>query len=197
MTGQLDDAALDILFRAARTHVRWQDKPVPDALLHQLYDLPKMAPTSANCSPARFLFVASDEAKEKLRPHLNDGNVDQTMSAPVTAIIGFDTRFHEHLGKLYPHTDARSWFEGNAPLIEETARRNGSLHGAYMILAARALGLDCGPMSGFDVAGLNAAFFADGRVQANFLCNLGYGQDTAYLHARSPRFDFDEACQIL
>ena len=156
-----------------------------------------MAPTSANCSPARFLFVASDEAKEKLRPHLNDGNVDQTMSAPVTAIIGFDTRFHEHLEKLYPHTDARSWFEGNAPLIEETARRNGSLQGAYMILAARALGLDCGPMSGFDVAGLNAAFFADGRVQANFLCNLGYGQDTAYLHARSPRFDFDEACQIL
>lgn len=191
----LDSAALDLLFRQARTHNGWQDRPVPEALLRELWDLVKWGPTSANCLPARLVFVVSPEAKEKLRPCLMEANVAKTMAAPATAIIGYDLDFPDSLPKLFPHTDARSWFVGNAALIEATAFRNSSLQGAYFMLAARALGLDCGPMSGFDAAKVEAAFFPGGRVKANFLCNIGYG-DPAQLFPRSPRLDFDEACRI-
>ncbi|MFQ5468173.1 MAG: malonic semialdehyde reductase, partial [Kiloniellaceae bacterium] len=150
MSKILNDEGLDLLFRAARTHSHWRDEEVGDVLLEAIYDLAKMAPTSANCSPMRVVFVRSPAAKARLRPSLAEGNVDKTMAAPVTAVIGYDTRFHAHLPRLYPHADARAWFEGNEALIQETAFRNGSLQGAYFMLAARALGLDCGPMSGFD-----------------------------------------------
>ena len=196
MSRTLDDEALDILFRAARTHNAWQDRPVEDDVLRALFDLLKMAPTSANCSPARFLFVKSDAAKERLRPALSEGNVDKTMAAPVTAIVGYDLEFHEKLPQLFPHTDARSWFAGKPDAIATTAFRNGTLQGAYMILAARSVGLDCGPMSGFNNDKVDAAFFPGGQTKSNFLCNLGYG-DPSVLHPRSPRFAFDEACEIL
>lgn len=196
MSEILSDSGLDLLFREARTHNGWQDKEVSDVLLQAVFDLAKMGPTSANCSPMRVLYLKSPEAKEKLRPALIEGNVEKTMAAPVVAVIGHDLEFHEHLPKLFPHTDARAWFLGNDPLIETTAFRNGSLQGAYFILAARALGLDCGPMSGFDNAQVDAAFFADGKVKSNFLCNLGYG-DPSKLFPRSPRFAFDEVCKIL
>lgn len=192
----LSDEALDTIFRAARTHSYWRDDEVGDVLLEAIYDLAKMGPTSANCSPMRVVFVRSGAAKERLRPALAEGNAGKTMAAPVTAIIGYDTQFHEHLPKLFPQTDARSWFEGKAALIEETAFRNGSLAGAYFMLAARALGLDCGPMSGFDKSMIDTAFFPGGRIKSNFLCNLGHG-DPEKLHPRSPRLDFDEACQIV
>ena len=196
MSDILSDSGLDLLFREARTHNGWQDKEVSDVLLQAVFDLAKMGPTSANCSPMRVLYLKSPEAKEKLRPALIEGNVEKTMAAPVVAVIGHDLEFYEHLPKLFPHTDARAWFLGNDPLIETTAFRNGSLQGAYFILAARALGLDCGPMSGFDNAQVDAAFFADGKVKSNFLCNLGYG-DPSKLFPRSPRFAFDEVCKIL
>lgn len=196
MSEILSDSGLDLLFREARTHNGWQDKEVSDVLLQAVFDLAKMGPTSANCSPMRVLYLKSPEAKEKLRPALIEGNVEKTMAAPVVAVIGHDLEFYEHLPKLFPHTDARAWFLGNDPLIETTAFRNGSLQGAYFILAARALGLDCGPMSGFDNAQVDAAFFADGKVKSNFLCNLGYG-DPSKLFPRSPRFAFDEVCKIL
>jgi 3-hydroxypropanoate dehydrogenase len=192
----LSDEGLDLIFRAARTHRAWRDGEVSDVLLEAIYDLAKLAPTSGNCSPMRLVFVRSKAAKERLRPALDKGNVGQTMSAPVTAIIGYDMEFYEKLPKLAPHVDARSWFVGNAPLIAETAFRNGSLGGAYFILAARALGLDCGPMSGFDNAKVDAAFFPDGLIKSNFLCNLGYGNPDK-LHPRAPRLDFAEACQIV
>ena len=191
----LDQHALDLLFYNARTYNHWQDKTVDDAVLHKLFDAMKMAPTSANCSPARLIFVKSDAGKEKLKPCLAEGNVDKTMAAPVCVIIGHDMEFYEQLPKLFPHTDARSWFAGKPAAIEETAFRNGSLQGAYLIMAARALRLDCGPMSGFDKGKVDAAFFAGTTVKSNFLCNLGYGDDKD-LFPRSPRFDFDEACQI-
>ena len=193
---QIDESAFDILFRDARTFNNWQDKDVPDDLLHKLHDILKFGPTSANCSPMRVKFVKSDAAKERLKPHLAEGNVDKTMSAPVVAIIGQDMEFYEELPKLFPHTDAKSWFVGNDDLIEETAFRNSSLQGAYLILAARGLGLDCGPMSGFDKGGVKKEFFADNAVEPNFLCNLGYG-DPEGLFPRSPRFSFDEANEIL
>ncbi len=196
MTKILDDSTLDALFRAARTHNRWQAKPVSDTLLQAVWELAKMPPTSANCSPARILFVKSPEAKERLKPALSDGNRDKTMQAPVTAIIGYDLEFYEKLPFLFPHADARSWFAGKPDHILTTAFRNGSLQGAYLIMAARALGLDCGPMSGFDNAMVDAAFFPDGKIKSNFLCNLGYG-DPAGVMTRSPRFAFDEACRIL
>lgn len=192
----LNDAGLDLLFRQARTYNAWRDKDVSDVLLQAIYDLTKMAPTSANCSPMRVLFLRSKEAKEKLRPALMEGNVAKTMAAPVTAVVAHDMDFHERLPKLFPHTDARSWFVGNESLIEETATRNGTLQGAYLIMAARALGLDCGPMSGFDRDLVDRTFFPDGRVRSNFLCNLGHG-DEAGLPPRSPRFDFDDACRVL
>ena len=196
MTGPLPDTSLAQLFHDARTHNAWLDKDVPDSLLHEIVDLLKLAPTSANCSPARFVFVKSHEAKERLKPFLSDGNRDKTMKAPVCAIIGYDLDFYEHLPKLFPHTDARSWFAGKPEKIAETAFRNGTLQGAYFIMAARALGLDCGPMSGFDNAGVDRAFFGGTKVKSNFLCNLGYGDATA-LNPRSPRFAFDEMARIL
>jgi 3-hydroxypropanoate dehydrogenase len=191
----LPASALDQLFRTARTHNAWQAKPVDDALLRELVDLVKYGPTSANASPARFVFVKSPEAKAKLRPALSEGNLEKTMAAPVTVIVGMDLAFYEHLPRLFPHADARSWFAGNPALIEATAFRNGSLQGAYLILAARALGLDAGPMSGFDAAAVDAAFFAGTSIKANFLVNLGYG-DPQGLFPRSPRFDFDDIARI-
>jgi 3-hydroxypropanoate dehydrogenase len=196
LTERIKDTCLDQIFREARTHNAWLDKDVPDALLHELVDLAKLGPTSANCSPARILFVKSQAAKEKLKPHLSEGNRDKTMKAPVCAIIGYDLDFYEHLPKLFPHTDARSWFAGDEQKIFDTAFRNGTLQGAYLIVAARALGLDCGPMSGFDSKGVDRDFFAGTNTRSNFLCNLGYG-DGAKLLPRSPRFAFDEMARIL
>ena len=193
---QLDDRSLDIIFRSARTHNAWLDKPVSDTLIHQIYDLMKWAPTSANSSPARFVFVRSPAAKERLLPAVAPGNLDKTRAAPVTVIIAHDSEFHEKLPKLFPQADARSWFAGNQPLIDTTAFRNGTLQGAYLILAARALGLDAGPMSGFDNAKVDREFFPDGKVKSNFLVNLGYG-DPAKLFPRNPRLSFAEAALIL
>ena len=196
MTGKLPDTCLDQIFREARTHNAWRDQDVPDALLQAIVDLLKLGPTSANCSPARFLFVKSREAKERLKPHLSEGNRDKTMKAPVCTIIGYDLDFYLHLPKLFPHTDAKSWFEGKKEKIAETAFRNGTLQGAYLIMAARALGLDCGPMSGFDNQGVDREFFAGTQVKSNFLCNLAYGDPTG-LFPRSPRFSFDEMARII
>jgi 3-hydroxypropanoate dehydrogenase len=192
----LDDAALDTLFRTARTHNAWQKKSVSDALLQAVWELAKMGPTSANCSPMRILFVRSAEAKARLVPLLLEGNRAKTLQAPVTAIIGYDLEFHDKLPRLFPHTDARAWFVGKPELIATTAFRNGTLQGAYLIMAARALGLDCGPMSGFDNDAVDAAFFPGGTVKSNFLCSLGYG-DPAGMLPRHPRLAFDEACKII
>jgi 3-hydroxypropanoate dehydrogenase len=192
----INDAALDQLYRQARTHRSWTGEPVSDVVLQAAYDLARMAPTSGNCCPMRVLFLRSREAKERLKPALSAGNLVQTMSAPVTAIIGYDLQFYDFLPRLYAAADARRWFVGDEALIRETAFRNGSLQGAYFILAARAVGLDCGPMSGFDNAKVDAEFFADGRIQSNFLCNLGYG-DGGRMRPRDARLEFDEACKIL
>jgi 3-hydroxypropanoate dehydrogenase len=199
MPPALDAATLDQLFRSARTYrgsaEAWLDAPVSDGLLREVYDLARMGPTSANTCPARFVFVRTPEAKAKLREALDEGNVAQTMAAPVTVIVGSDFEFYEKLPQLFPHTDARSWFVGKPALIESTAFRNATLQGAYLILAARALGLDCGPMSGFDAGKLDAAFFAGTSVRSNFLINLGHGNPAAPA-PRSPRLAFDEACRI-
>jgi 3-hydroxypropanoate dehydrogenase len=195
--GALDDAGLDLIFRAARTQNSWKPEAVADELLRRVYDLAKMGPTSANCSPARFVFVISQDAKKRLRPLLLPRNMDKTMAAPITAVVGYDTRFYELLPELFPHSPtARSWFEGNEALAEETAFRNSSLQGAYLMIAARSLGLDCGPMSGFDKAKVNALYWPDGRIKANFLCNIGYGDD-AKLFTRSPRLPFETACKVV
>lgn len=210
MSKTLNPEGLDLLFREARTHNGWLAEPVSDETLRQLYGLMKWGPTSANCSPARILFLRTPEARQRLLPALSAGNVDKTMSAPVTAIIGYDGRFYEHLPKLFPHADARSWFVNTPELAEVTARRNSSLQGAYLMLAARSLGLDCGPMSGFNqakvdheffpataaVGAIDQEYFPDSHIKTNFLCNLGYG-DSAKLFPRSPRLDFDEACKLL
>jgi len=195
LSGKLPAACLDQLFRNARTHNSLIGE-VPDALLHELVDLLKLGPTSANCSPARLLFVKSREAKERLKPHLTEGNRDKTMKAPVCTIIGYDLDFYLYLPNLFPHTNARSWFEGDEPKIFDTAFRNGTLQGAYLIMAARALGLDTGPMSGFDNAGVDREFLAGTNIKSNFLCNLGHG-DGEKLFARSPRFSFDEMAKII
>ena len=195
MSQSLDQAALSQLFIDARTHNGWQDREVSDATIHQLYDLLKMPPTAANTNPGRFIFVRSAEAKEKLKPALSAGNLEKTMKAPLTVIVAQDMAFYEQLTKLYPQTDARSWFAGNEEAISSTAARNSSLQGAYLILAARALGLDTGPMSGFDNALVDTAFFADTPWKSNFLVNLGYG-DVEKLRPRNPRLDFAEACRI-
>lgn len=196
--GGVDDAALSTLFLDARTHARWTSRPVADETLQRAYELARMAPTAVNCQPLRVVFLRSAEARERLRPTLAPGNVDKTMSAPVTAILAWDTQFYEWLPKLFPHVDARAWYFGDdkAALAHETAFRSACLQAAYFILAARALGLDCGPMSGFDNTAVDREFFADGRFRSNFLCNLGYG-DASALHPRSPRLDFNEACKIL
>jgi 3-hydroxypropanoate dehydrogenase len=193
---RLSDAALDQVFREARTHTAWLPAPVPVQLIQDVYELARLGPTSANTSPARFVILTSREAKERLKPALAEGNVQKTMAAPVTVIVAWDTEFYEKLPKLFPQADARSWFAGNKALSDATAFRNGSLQGAYFILAARALGLDCGPMSGFDADKINAEFFPDGKWKVNFLCNLGYG-DGAKIYPRNPRLEFDEACQVL
>ncbi len=196
MTTRLDTATLNQLFFDARSHNAWQPRDVTDGTLRELVDLMKWAPTSANCSPARIVFVKSAEAKARLKPLLMDGNVEKTMAAPVTAIIGHDLKFYDHLPKLFPHADARSWFAGNDDFANTSAFRNGTLQGGYFILAARALGLDCGPMSGFNNAGVDAEFFGGTDVTSNFLCNLGTG-DPAGLFPRSPRFAFDEIAKII
>lgn len=192
----INDEAMDIIFREARTRNGWEDREVSSALMQAVFDLMKWAPTSANCFPARFIFVSSDEAKARLKPHLMEGNVEKTMSAPCCVIIGYDMAFYEKLPTLFPHDDARSWFVGNNDLIEQTAFRNGALQGAYFMIAARALGLDCGPMSGFDQEAVTKEFFAGTTCRADFLCNIGYGTDEN-LFARSPRPDFAEMCSVV
>lgn len=196
MSDVLADAALDQLFRTARTQNAFQDRPVEDSQLRALYDLLKWGPTAANSTPARFVFVKSAEAKQKLAPALSEGNLAKTLAAPVTVIVGYDEDFHEKLPYLFPHTDAKSWFDGPREGRHEAAFRNGSLQGAYLMLAARALGLDAGPMSGFDNAKVDAAFFAGTAIKSNFLINLGYG-DPSGVFPRLPRLSFDEAARIV
>ena len=197
MSKVVSEESLAVLFREARTHSAWLDRPVDEALLRRVYDLAKMGPTSANMCPMRIVFVKSREGKERLKPALDAGNVDKTMKAPVTAIIGMDVHFYEKLPQLFPNVDARAWFKDlPAPVLEYIALRNSSLQGAYFMLAARALGLDCGPMSGFNNGKVDEAFFAGTTVKSNFLCNLGYG-DPAKLFPRLPRLAFEEACSLL
>ena len=206
---KLEEEALDLIFRNARTYNGWLDKPVTDDLLREMYEVMKWGPTSANSTPARFLFLRTKEARERLRAALSPGNVDKTMAAPVTVIVAYDTKFHEKLPRLFPHNPKMSqFFAGNAQFAEVTAMRNSTLQGAYMIVAARSLGLDCGPMSGFDNAKVDEEFFSGqrgdcpeeffpaGSVKSNFLCNLGYG-DPATLFPRSPRLEFNEACCLI
>ncbi|MDQ7997365.1 MAG: malonic semialdehyde reductase [Luteibacter sp.] len=196
MSAPLSDASLDQLFLTARTYNAWLPKEVTDEQIHRLYELAKFGPTAANSSPMRVIFIKSQDAKARLKPYLAENNAEKTMSAPVTAIVATDFAFYEHLPKLFPHADARSWFVGNEDLIQSSGSRNGSLQGAYLIMAARALGLDCGPMSGFDQAGVDAEFFAGSQVKSNFLINIGYGDPDKNLFGRLPRLDFDEAAQI-
>lgn len=194
--GTLDDDGLDLIFREARSHNRWRDEAVSEADLQAIHDLARMGPTTANSCPARFVFVRSDAGKARLRPHLSAGNVEKVMSAPVTAIIAHDLAFYDHLPKLFPHEDARPWFAGKEEHIRLTALRNGTLQGAYLLIAARALGFDCGPMSGFDNAGVDAEFFADTTYRSNFLCCIGRG-DPEGIFPRHPRFAFDDVCQVV
>lgn len=191
----LNDDAMDQLLCKAHTAQKWTDRPVDEATLRALYDLVRWGPTSANCSPARYVFITSDEAKTRLGPCLAEVNLESTLAAPVTVLIGYDMQFYDLLPKLFPLApDAKTWFTGSEKLIHDTAFRNSTLQGGYFILAARALGLDCGPMSGFDNEAVNAEFFPDGRVKSNFLCCLGYADQSANL-PRAPRLEFDEACQ--
>lgn len=191
-----DDKSLDVIFRNARSHSFWQEKPVEDALLQQIYDLMKWGPTAANSCPLRIVFVKSKEAKEKFKPCLDAGNVNKVMTSPVTAILGMDMEFYEHMGKLFPHNaGARGWYAGKPDVIHATAFRNSSLQGAYFMLAARGLGLDCGPMSGFNNAKVDELFFAGTAIKSNFICALGYGE-ASKLFPRGPRFSFSEACRI-
>ena len=197
MPSLLSQQALDTLFFQARTHNEWLDKPVDDALLQRVWELARMGPTSANCSPMRIVFVKTPEAKARLQPALMESNRAKTLAAPVTAIFGNDSRFYDLLPKLFPHTDARAWFAGpgKEEVAATTAFRNGTLQAAYFMLAARALGLDCGPMSGFDNAVVDRVFFPDGRIKSNFICNLGHG-NSGRLFPRSPRMEFQEACSV-
>jgi 3-hydroxypropanoate dehydrogenase len=192
----LDQAARAAILGEARTHFKWKPEPVSDATLYELYDLLKMGPTSANCSPARFIFLRTPDAKERLKPALSAGNLEKTMTAPVTVIVAEDPKFYDQLPKLFPHADARVWFTSNEALATETAFRNGTLQGAYLIIAARSLGLDVGAMSGFDKAKTDEAFFSTSGWKSNFLVNLGYG-DSSVLFPRAPRLAFDEACVLL
>ena len=192
----LDGQALDTLFRDARSHNRWQDKAVSDEQLHQIYELMKWGPTAVNACPARILFIKSDESKQKLKLCVNDGNIEKSMTAPVVTLIGMDMEFYEKLSILWPHEqDAKSWYEGKADKIYSNAFRNSSLQGGYFILAVRSLGLDAGPMSGFDSEKMDQTFFPDGKVKSNFICAFGYGDDSK-LYPRGQRLDFDEACSI-
>jgi 3-hydroxypropanoate dehydrogenase len=196
MSEKLAEAALDQIFRTARTYNAFLPREVTEEQLHALYDLAKFGPTSANSSPMRLVFVRSKEGKEKLKPFLSEGNRAKTIAAPVTAIVANDHSFYEKLPQLFPHADARSWFAGNQDLADRTAFRNATLQGAYVIIAARAIGLDCGPMSGFDNAGIDEAFFAGTPIKSNFLINIGYGDASRDLFPRSPRLSFDEACRL-
>ena len=196
MRSRLNASALAQLFTDARTHNAWLDQDVSNDLLVELVELMRWGPTSVNMSPVRIVFVKSQKAKEQLRPFVMEGNIEKTMAAPVTAILGYDLEFYEHLPYLFPHQDARSWFLGKMDFIAQSAFRNGSLQGGYFILAARSLGLDCGPMSGFDNQGVDSSFFANTKIKSNFLCNLGYGNPKK-LYPRSPRFTFDKISQIL
>ena len=197
MNKPLADAALDQLFREARSQNGWRDEPVSDAEIRALYELTKWGPTTANSSPARFVFLKSDEAKERLKPHLSEGNVAKSMTAPVVVIIAFDVEFYEKIPQLFPHNpDAKSWFNWSEDHAHTTAFRNGSLQGAYLMLAARALGLDCGPMSGFNNEGVDKEFFDGTSWKSNFICGIGHG-DPAKVFDRLPRLSFDEACQLL
>lgn len=197
MAAKLDDDVLNQLFLEARTHNKWLPKDIPDGTIEKLVELVKMGPTSANCLPARFVFVRSQAAKARLAPFLSEANRAKTLDAPACAIIGQDLEFYEHLPRLFPHNQtARTWFEGKADHVAQTALRNSSLQGGYFIMAARALGLDCGPMSGFDAAGVDKEFFAGTPVKSNFLCSIGYG-DASVLFPRSPRFKFDEIAKVL
>ncbi len=192
----LTEQAMKQLFTEARTHNGWLPEPVSDETLRKVYDLAKFGPTSANCCPLRIVFIKTKAAKERLKPTLMEGNIEKTMAAPVVALLAMDMKFYDHLPMLFPHADAKSWFAGNDALISETAMRNSSLQGAYFIMAARACGLDCGPMSGFDKAKADEAFFKGTPYKSNFLCNLGYGDKTK-LFPRSPRFKFEDVCQIV
>ncbi len=192
----LNRNAQEHLFLKARSHADWRDKPVSDDQLRELYDLSRWGPTSMNCLPMRLVFLKSAEAKARLKPALAEGNIDKVLAAPVTVIVAYDTQFYEHMSTLFPHMDnARAMYADNAVLSEQTAFRNSSLQGAYLILAARSLGLDVGPMSGFDNDRVDQEFFSDGRYKSNFLINIGYG-DHEKLHPRGPRFDFDDVCTI-
>jgi 3-hydroxypropanoate dehydrogenase len=191
----VNDAALDVLFRTARTKSAWTDAPVTDETLQALYEVLKFGPTSANSSPGRFMFLRTPESREKLKPALNPGNIDKTMGAPVTVIVAYDPQFYEKLPTLFPHADARSWFSGNPDLADETATRNGTLQGAYLMIAARGLGLDCGPMSGFDRHKVDQLFLSDQGWRSNFLVNLGHGV-AEDMFERAPRLSFDEACVL-
>jgi 3-hydroxypropanoate dehydrogenase len=187
---------LDLIFLKARTHSYWLPREVPEDLLRQAYELARMGPTSANMCPMRLLFIRSKDAKERLKSALSPGNVEKTMSAPVTAIIAYDLEFYEFLPRLFPQADAKSWFAGNPELIQSSAFRNGTLQGAYFMLACRSLGLDVGPMSGFDNAKVDAEFFPNSSFRSNWLCNIGYG-DASKLHPRNPRFEFSEIAKVI
>ncbi|MDZ4778274.1 MAG: malonic semialdehyde reductase [Alphaproteobacteria bacterium] len=196
MSDRLPDDALDQIFRTARTRNGWTPQGVSEALLREVYDLAKWGPTSGNCCPARFLFLTSEAAKARLAPHMSSGNRPKTLAAPVNVILAYDLKFAEKLPYLFPHRpEAKDWFNDPA-VAKETAFRNGSLQAAYLMLAARSLGLDCGPMSGFNVAAVNAEFFAGATWETNFVCNIGYGSDEG-LFRRNPRLAFEEACQVL
>jgi 3-hydroxypropanoate dehydrogenase len=196
VTKPLNDEALDMLFRKARSHNGWKDIPVSDEQLQQIYELMKWGPTAANSCPARIVFVKSPEAKEKLLACVNPGNVEKCRTAPVVAVIGMDLEFYEFLPKLFPHTDAKSWYVGKPDLIETNAFRNSTLQAAYFMMAVRSLGLDCGPMTGYNADKMNETFFGDGKVKVNMMCAIGYG-DPEKLFPRHPRLDFDEACSII
>ena len=197
MLDRLDDAALDVIFRAARTHRAWQDRPLTSEQVRAIYDIAKCGPTAGNICPGRFVFIRAQSAKERLKPHLDPLNVEKTMSAACCVIVAYDLAFYDFLPKLSPGRDRRSRFISDPAFSEETARRSSTLQGAYLIISARALGLDCGPMSGFNNASLDADFFPDGRWKSNFLCNIGYRSVNAILPPRHPRLDFEEACREL
>ena len=195
-TNPLDEEALNLVFGEARSMNGWQDKDVSDAMIHSLYDLTKMGPTSTNCSPARFVFVKSEAEKVKFEPALLPNNISKVMTAPVVAIIGYDLDFSDHMTKLFPHMDVAPMYKGNDEMNLSTAFRNSSLQGAYLIMVARALGLDCGPMSGFNNQLVDETFFSDSNIKSNFLCCIGYG-DSTKIFQRLPRLDFDEVCKII
>ena len=196
MKKELTPTALDVLFRNARSFSHWKPAPVSDEQCRQIYDLMKMGPTAANSCPARLVFIKSEAAKQRLKPHLNEGNIEKCMTAPVVAIIAMDLEFHERLPFLFPHTDARSWYAGKEEKIIASAEKNSTLQGAYFMLALRSLGLDAGPMTGFNNETLDQEFFPDGKIKSNFICPFGYG-DESKLHPRGPRLAFDEACKII